>query len=151
MPVHVCRWVGPVALPCPPQVGCVNVDSEWSTSENSFQVDTKKFPNMTDLIAYNHAKGARTIFWATSMMDVCLLFHFSFGWPPHRHAQCATVSSQIDSEFYQEGKDKNYYLNHGKVLKWWHGKGSLLDYTNPDAVQWWHGLMDNILDMGADG
>lgn len=23
-------------------------------------------------------------------------------------------------------------------MKWWHGTGSLLDYTNPAAVTWWH-------------
>ena len=31
------------------------------------------------------------------------------------------------------------------------GSGGLLDYSNPDAVSWWHKMMDNILDLGADG
>lgn len=51
---------------------------------------------------------------------------------------------------------KNKFLvrdSHGIVrpLKWWHGSGGLLDYSNPDAVKWWHGLMDRVLDAGVDG
>lgn len=30
------------------------------------------------------------------------------------------------------------------LLSWWHGRGSLLDYTNPDALQWWHQQMDKV-------
>lgn len=30
------------------------------------------------------------------------------------------------------------------VFSWWHGKGGLLDYTNPDAVDWWHHQMDKV-------
>ena len=81
----------------------------------------------------------------------CSSFWFVWAWETERTKDPPHVLLQVDSEFYQEGKDKDYYLNHGKVLKWWHGKGSLLDYTNPAAVTWWHSLMDNILDMGADG
>jgi len=29
-------------------------------------------------------------------------------------------------------------LNNGKTIKWWHGKGGFLDYTNPEARDWWH-------------
>ena len=35
-------------------------------------------------------------------------------------------------------------LDQEAVISWWHGKGGLLDYTNPDAVEWWHRLMDNV-------
>jgi alpha-glucosidase (family GH31 glycosyl hydrolase) len=51
---------------------------------------------------------------------------------------------------YQEGKDKGYFLSGGKAVNWWGGKGALLDYTNPEAVEWWHDQMDMILDMGID-
>ena len=30
------------------------------------------------------------------------------------------------------------------VFSWWHGKGGLLDYTNPNAVDWWHHQMDKV-------
>ena len=38
-----------------------------------------------------------------------------------------------------------------RPLKWWHGSGGLLDYSNPDALAWWHNQMDLVLDAGVDG
>lgn len=28
------------------------------------------------------------------------------------------------------------------LLKWWHGQGGLLDYSNAAAVDWWHKQID---------
>lgn len=39
----------------------------------------------------------------------------------------------------------------GATIKWWHGRGSFIDYTNPNAVSWWHKQMDLALDIGIDG
>ena len=43
----------------------------------------------------------------------------------------AWVTSVVnnDSNTYQEGKQKGYFLNDGQVVKWWHGHGAFLDYT----------------------
>eukprot|EP01034_Spumella_vulgaris_P028832 gene28832-35767_t len=51
---------------------------------------------------------------------------------------------------------KNDYLikdSHGiaRPMKWWHGYGALLDYTNPEALKWWHEKMDKVLNVGVDG
>jgi alpha-glucosidase (family GH31 glycosyl hydrolase) len=51
--------------------------------------------------------------------------------------------------------EKSYLVKtsrgHVVPIKWWHGKGGLVDYTNPEAVNWWHSLMDKVLDVGVDG
>ena len=35
------------------------------------------------------------------------------------------------------------------MVKWWHGTGGFLDYTNPDAVSWWHSQMDKVRTVTA--
>lgn len=107
-------------------VGAVNIDSGWSTGFNNFIWDTKKFPNARQFISDMHNQTIRVIAWVTSMVN-------------------------IDSSNYKEGLEKGYYLNDGKTAKWWHGVGSFIDYTNPEAVDWWHKAMDNVLDDGLDG
>jgi len=62
-----------------------------------------------------------------------------------------TTMIDIDCPTYQEGLAKNYYLNNGTTIKWWHGHGSFIDYTYPDALDWWHSQMDLVLDIGIDG
>lgn len=57
----------------------------------------------------------------------------------------------VECPDYQQAKQNGYFLNGGEVLSWWHGKGSLIDYTNPAAVNWIHAQMDNVLNMGIDG
>jgi alpha-glucosidase (family GH31 glycosyl hydrolase) len=37
------------------------------------------------------------------------------------------------------------------VIDWWHGKGGMIDYTNPEALEWWHGQMNKAIDLGIDG
>lgn len=56
---------------------------------------------------------------------------------------------------YQMCVDKKFLVRDSRgyvrPLKWWHGSGGLLDYSNPEAVEWWHAQMDKVLDAGVDG
>jgi alpha-glucosidase (family GH31 glycosyl hydrolase) len=109
-------------------VGAVDLDSQWATGDNNFVFDTAKYPDPAVMVAEFHALGVRVILWATSVVDT-------------------------DSPNFQEGKDRGYFLTglFTDEIKWWHGVGSFIDYTNPDALAWWHAQMDLVLDMGVDG
>lgn len=123
-----------------------NVDSGWSTGYNDFFFDPKKylkidlkkkkeidfflslfrFWNASEMIQQVHALNSRIIFWTTAMVNV-------------------------DSPNYKYGLDNKFYLNDGYQINWWKGTGSFIDYTNPKALDWWHSMLDNVLNLGADG
>eukprot|EP01033_Poteriospumella_lacustris_P018319 gene18319-13165_t len=93
-------------------------------------MDPVRFPDFPALVKQIHDEGLKVILWATSMVN----------------------TENPDYDF----AVKNKYLvrdSRGFVrpLKWWHGSGGLLDYSNPEAVAWWHSLMDRVLDAGVDG
>jgi alpha-glucosidase (family GH31 glycosyl hydrolase) len=107
-------------------VGAVNVDSQWSTCDNNFEFNTNKYPNASQMIEDFHSEGVRCIFWVTSAFN----------------NDCA----QFD-----EVKNKGYLMFNGTLVKWWHGVGGLVNYSNPEALSWWHSQMDNVLSIGGDG
>ena len=113
-------------------VGAVDIDSEWTTGINNFIWDTNKYPDAKGMIDYFHSIGVNVICWVTSVIDT-------------------------DSSNYDYGLQNHYYVNtsrfggHVGKVNWWHGKGSFIDYTNPNAVAWWHSQMDQVIDIGLDG
>src|SRR5690348_15771847 len=59
-----------------------------------------------------------------------------------------------DSPNFNEAVANGYLVMDGDevgLIKWWHGTGALLDYSNPAAVQWWHAQQDNVINLGLDG
>ncbi len=107
-------------------VGAVIIDRPWATDSNTFVPDPERYPDLGDYVEAFHDKDVKVIMWATSVVN-------------------ETASN------YQQGKENGYFLNGGKTVKWWGGKGAFIDYTNPEAVNWWHSQMDKVLDMGIDG
>jgi alpha-glucosidase (family GH31 glycosyl hydrolase) len=61
----------------------------------------------------------------------------------------------VENPDYQYCLDNKYLIRDSRgivrPIEWWHGKGGLLDYSNPNAVTWWHQQMDKVLDVGIDG
>lgn len=117
-------------------VGNVNIDSEWATYFNNFEINTSKYPDLPAFVKSMHDQDIRVTMWATSMVN-------------------------IDNPDYDMAVENKYLVRDGfgvvRPIEWWKGKGGLLDYSNPDAVTWWHGMMDKVLSMpeingdGIDG
>lgn len=110
------------------KIFCLQIDSQWSTGDNNF-VWNSKYPDPVSMVKHFHSLGVRVILWATSMIDT-------------------------DSANFDEAVKKDYLVKGPAgefLLKWWHGHGGLLDYTNDEAVAWWHAQLDNVLDIGVDG
>lgn len=116
-------------------VRTVLLDSPWSTRYNDFHVDEKRFPEPEKFFKGLQDEGYRVVLWMTSAVN----------------SKSKDMEGQDDTAWFQEAADKGYLINHGKEMKWWKGKGGLVDYSNPDAMQWWRGMQKQVFDWGIDG
>lgn len=107
-------------------VGAVIIDRPWETGLNTFEADPALYPELGNTIEAFHARDVRVMMWITSVINE-------------------------NASNYAEAKEKGYFLNEGKTVKWWAGRGSFIDYSNPAAVEWWHQYMDKMLALKIDG
>lgn len=107
-------------------VAALVLDRPWELAVSSFQPDPNTFPNLDKLIAYAHEKDTKVVVWSVSAIGP-------------------------ESPNFAHAKKNNYFLNNGKMVRWWAQKSAILDYENADALSWWHSEMNRILDMGIDG
>lgn len=115
-------------------VGGVIIDSPWSTSYNSFEWDTARYPAPQKMINSLNDLDIRTIMWMTAIMN--------------ETAKDAPVQKNKHFDWLIEN---GYVTDNGDTIGWWKGTGVHIDYTNPEAVAWLHEQMDPVMEMGIDG
>ncbi len=111
--------------------GAVIIDSPWETHYNTFVFDPDLYPDPSAMVHEFHSMGVKVIMWISSMINT-------------------------DSPDYAYALSRGYFLQRESdsgavVIEWWKGKGSLLDYFNPDALEWWHSQMEKVLELDIDG
>lgn len=109
------------------------IDAPWATRNNDFTIDEKRYPNPEEFFRGIKERGIRLAFWMTPSVN-------SYNSTPIRDAQ----------DFYEEAKRNGYLIGDGHQIRWWRGKGGLIDYTNPKAMEWWRGMQQQIFDLGLD-
>lgn len=107
-------------------VSALIIDRPWDVAPSNFTPDPNRYPHLGALISKLHSRQVRVMLWAVSILN-----------------------SQAPE--FAEAKAKGYFLNGGRLVPWWGGKGGMLDYKNPEAVAWWHSRMNQVLDLGIDG
>ena len=113
-------------------VGAVIIDSPWATGYSTFEFDPARFPDPEGFVASMHDRGVRVFLWTVPGINV-------------------------DEEIYDDAAERDWFMKGSatadgpKVVDWWKGQGSLIDYFNPEAVDWWHGLVDHALAADIDG
>jgi len=109
----------------------LEIDDRWQTHYGDLEFDPDRFSDPKGMIRNLHDMGFKVTVW------VIPFFH-------------------PNSEFGQEGAKAGYFAKDGSgdpyLVKWWQGKGFLLDVTNPDALTWFKNKLDRFMDeMGLDG
>ncbi len=117
-------------------LGAVLIDSPWATAYNNFRFDEKRYPDPRGMIDALHARDIRVVLWMTNVINT-------------RGDRADAPGTEED--LYAIGKARGYFVNEGAPVRWWKGKGGMIDYTNPEAVAWWHRLMDRALGLDVDG
>ncbi len=114
-------------------VGAIIIDSPWETGYNTFEADETLYPNLKGVVDYMHGKNVRVMMWITCMINTDV------------------------QPLYDTAAARGYFMKESvnatspKVISWWKGDGSLIDFYNPEAVAWWKQQMDKALAAGIDG
>ncbi|HOQ88664.1 MAG TPA: glycoside hydrolase family 31 protein, partial [Candidatus Hydrogenedentes bacterium] len=116
-------------------VGAILIDSPWSNRYNDFDWDRERFPEPEAMIRRFKEKGLRVVLWMTCFVN----------------SESKDTRIQDSADWFKEAAAKGYLATGNQQIRWWKGRGGLIDYTNPQAVVWWRGMQDKVLRMGIDG
>jgi alpha-glucosidase (family GH31 glycosyl hydrolase) len=112
-------------------VSAIIIDSPWETGYNTLDWDTERFPDPQAMIDELHAQDVHVFMWIVPAINT-------------------------DVAVYDELAEKGWFMQSDadsgpRVVDWWKGEGSLIDFYNPEALDWWHGQLDKTLAYGIDG
>jgi alpha-D-xyloside xylohydrolase len=122
------------------------IDSPWATAYNSYKINPKQFEDAPGMIKHLHEEGFKLVLWHTSWIN-------NKSNPPGEKGFKDKLEEK--SPNYDEAAGNGYFvqdLNGAPwVGTWWKGRGSLIDFTNPNAKLWWQNQVRQVIAAGADG
>ena len=104
------------------------IDRPYATGVNTFDFESARFPDPTQMIAKLHGLGFRAALWHTPYLD-------------EQDASTAALRDEATSAGY-------YPSQTGIPLNDW---GPPLDFTNAAAVDWWRDQLSAYIALGIEG
>ena len=122
------------------------LDSPWATNYNTFEINPLQFSDPTAMVRRIHDLGFKLCLWLTPFIN-------AETFTPPEPELVGKIPLTAASNF-EEALAAGYFLTTGSgdvyLSTWWKGRGGLIDFTNPAAVQWWQNRVRNAIRLGAD-
>uniref|UniRef100_H2YJT3 Glycoside hydrolase family 31 N-terminal domain-containing protein n=1 Tax=Ciona savignyi TaxID=51511 RepID=H2YJT3_CIOSA len=102
----------------------LEIDDGYEENYGDFTFDESKFPNAKGMVSKLHDMGFRVTTWVTPFINLA-------------------------SKNYRLARNAGYLIPEDSdgtpaVLRWWNGRGSVVDFTNPQAAQWYRNYLETV-------
>jgi alpha-D-xyloside xylohydrolase len=122
------------------------LDSPWATNYNTFEMNRLQFGDPAALVRKIHEAGFKLCLWLTAFVNESTF-------TPSEPELVGKIPLTAASN-YEEARRAGYFLHNDSggvyLTDWWKGRGALVDFTNPAAVEWWKGQVRKAIRLGAD-
>ena len=103
--------------------GVLMIDDNWQQNYGQWDFRKDKFPDPKAMVRTLHAQGFKVMLW------IC----------PFVHADCEAYPDLVRRGLLLKNSSGDVAF-----VKWWNGKGALLDLTHPEAVAWFRARLDYL-------
>ena len=122
------------------------LDSPWATNYNTFEMNRLQFGDPDVMVRRIHDAGFKLCLWLTPFIN-------AETFTPPEPELVGKIPLTAAANF-DEARQAGYFLktDSGDVYlsTWWKGRGGLIDFTNPAAVEWWKNQVRRAIRLGAD-
>lgn len=122
------------------------IDSPWATNYNTFRMNRLQFPDPEGMVRRIHEAGFKLCLWLTAFIN-------AETWRPGEPELVGKIPLTAASNF-APARDSGFLLRNDSggvyLADWWKGRGGLVDFTNPAAVNWWKNQVRQAIRLGAD-
>lgn len=122
------------------------LDSPWATNYNTFEVNRLQFSDPEAMVRRVHDLGFKLCLWLTPFIN-------QETFRPSEPELVGKIPLTAASNF-EAALQAGYFLRTSSgdvyLTSWWKGRGGLIDFTNPAAVEWWKNQVRLAIRLGAD-
>ncbi|XP_002125217.2 myogenesis-regulating glycosidase-like [Ciona intestinalis] len=102
----------------------VEIDDGYEDEYGDFTFGVNKFPDAKGMVSKLHDKGFRVTTWVTPFINLA-------------------------SKNYRTARSSGYLIpdteeDSPAVIRWWNGRGSVVDFTNPSAAKWYSDYLSSV-------